>query len=601
MKNHFKIALYFFALFASIGAKASLPQSDDSLLIVHQKQDSINFVANLVGLRDLWWVQNAAANKYLLRPPANRDVNNVPQFTDEDYIARIKNINSVIKLCYNNQVRGCINLYCYQKRDLVEFMLGFSEYYFPIFEQIFDKEGVPQELKYLALIESALNPRATSKAGAVGLWQFMYSTGKIYGLKINSFVDERRDPIKATKAAARFLRDLYGMFNDWNLALAAYNCGPGNVKKAIKRAGGKTDYWDIYSYLPAETRGYVPAYIAATYVMNYHEMHNLYPREISIPTTVDTIMVRERLHLQQVADVLQIPIELIEDMNPQYRLNIVPFDDKSNPLYLPGEFGERFIELQDSIYAYKDSVFFDPAYMYKQPARFAYNDGGSSSHHKRTVSEHSSSSSSSSGTGKTRHVVRRGDNLSKIADKYGVTVAELREWNKMRNSVVMVGQSLIIKKLNNTKSTEESEESTNSDKTVSNREESKPEKQVERASEDKKEVASEKSVKTTKKNEKTTKEKAEVVEKEANKKSESQESKSKKVAEKNTAKQTEKETEIAQSKENIIFYKVRSGDTLWSITQKYPGVTQKEILKLNGLKNANELMAGMKLKIKVKS
>ena len=202
MKVVLRFCLLLFVLSCSIQSKAVIPQSDDSLATINQKQDSINFITNLLGLRDLWWVQKAAANKYLVRPPAGRDINFVPTFTDEEYITRITNINSIVKLNYNDQVRGVINFYCLLKRDLVEFMLGFSEYYFPIFEQILDKEGVPQELKYLALIESALNPRATSKVGAVGLWQFMYSTGKIYGLKINSFVDERRDPIKSTVAAA---------------------------------------------------------------------------------------------------------------------------------------------------------------------------------------------------------------------------------------------------------------------------------------------------------------------------------------------------------------------------------------------------------------
>jgi len=557
MKILFRLCFFLVVFLTTMQSRAVLPQSDDSIAVINQRQDSINFIANLVGLRDLWWVQTAAANKYLVRPPANRDINYNPTFTDEEYLKRIKNINSVVKLSYNVQVRGIINLYTQRKRDLSEFMLGFSEYYFPIFEQIFDKEGLPQELKYLALIESALNPRATSKVGAVGLWQFMYSTGRMYGLKINSFVDERRDPIKATVAAAHFLKDLYGMFHDWNLAIASYNCGPGNVKKAIKRSGGKTDFWDIYPFLPLETRGYVPAYIAATYVMNYSEAHNLYPRIINIPTTVDTIMVKQRLHLVQVSDVLHIPLQMLEDMNPQYRLNIIPYDVESNPLFLPGEFGVKFIEKQDSIYAYKDSILFDPQYLNKQPARYAYTENQSKSS-KNTKQQHTKTSSKEE---TTRYTVQKGDYLGKIATKYGITVQNIKDWNHLKSSTAMVGQKLIVAKQS-----------------------------VEIDTSENKEIHKETVLKEHKH-----KEKVEVatVEKTESKVEE-------KVAEKSSKETVEKDKKKdVKSSSNIIYYNVRAGDTLWAIAQKYPGVTESEIIKLNGLKNGNAIMKGMKLKIKV--
>jgi len=511
----------FFVTSITLNLFAKNTQSDDSLSLARQ-QDSIDFVNNLMGLRDLWWVQTANSNKYLVRPPADRDTSYVPKFSEAEYLERISKINSVIKLSYNNKVKNYIDLYCLKKRDLVEFMLGFSEYYFPIFESVFDKEGVPQELKYLALIESALNPRATSKAGAVGLWQFMYSTGRMYGLTINSYVDERRDPIKATRASARFLKDLHGMFDDWVLALAAYNCGPGNVKKAIRRAGGKTDYWDIYPYLPVETRGYVPAYIAATYVMNYHESHNLYPREISIPTTVDTIMVKKRLHLQQVADVLSIPIEYLEDMNPQYRINVIPYSEKGSPLYLPGEFSVSFVEHEDSIYKHKDSVYFDPAYLERQPARFSYN-------HRMAPPQ---------GCAKGVHIVRSGESLGLIAEKYGIGLSQLKAWNNISGNMIRVGQKLVVYK--------PSAKSKSSGTSVA---------------------------KTTTK---------------------------KSVASPSVTK-SEQSTIKSGTDENIVYYKVRPGDTLWAISQKYPGVSEYEIMKLNNIKNANSIFAGMKLKIKVKS
>jgi len=596
-----------FALIITMQAKAVIPQSDDSLATINQKQDSVNFIANLMGLRDLWWVQKAASNKYLVRPPANRDINFIPEFPEEEYIKRVKNINSVIKLSYNDQVRGIINLYTNRKRDLSEFMLGFSEYYFPIFEQIFDKEGVPQELKYLALIESALNPRATSKAGAVGLWQFMYSTGRMYGLKINSFVDERRDPIKATVAAARFLKDLHNMFNDWNLALAAYNCGPGNVKKAIKRANGKTDFWDIYQFLPLETRGYVPAYIAATYLMNYNEKHNLYPREIKIPTTVDTIMVKQRLHLQQVAEVLHIPLEMLEDMNPQYRINVIPYEEGSNPLFLPGEFGEKFVEKQDSIYAYKDSIFFDPEYLRRQPARYAYKENQSKAETSSKRGKHSTSSSSNGKT--TTYVVKKGDSFGKIASKYGITVQDIRDWNHLKSNTAMLGQKLIVSKHEESLS----DESANADtvKHVTHKETeqgSKKDKQKQKIDkEESKETdaVAEKSdsKKDSKKGSKETKEstKSDKSEKDSKVADKSSKSKDSNESTEESKKEASSKKQSSDSKGNIVLYQVKAGDTLWTIAQKYPGVTESEIVKLNGLKNANSIMKGMKLKIKVKS
>lgn len=589
-----------FALFLSMQVKAVIPQSDDSLATINQKQDSVNFISNLMGLRDLWWVQTAASNKYLVRPPVNRDVNFIPAFPDDEYIKRVKNINSVIKLSYNDQVRGIMNLYTNRKRDLSEFMLGFSEYYFPIFEQIFDKEGVPQELKYLALIESALNPRATSKAGAVGLWQFMYSTGKMYGLKINSFVDERRDPIKATVAAARFLKDLHNMFNDWNLALAAYNCGPGNVKKAIRRANGKTDFWDIYPFLPLETRGYVPAYIAATYLMNYNEKHNLYPREIKIPTTVDTIMVKKRLHLQQVAEVLHIPLGMLEDMNPQYRLNVIPYEECSNPLFLPGEFSEKFIEKQDSIYAYKDSIFFDPEYLMRQPARYSYKENQS-----KTDSRSKRGKQSSSSSGKSIYIVKKGDSFGKIATKHGITVKDIRDWNHLKSNTAMIGQKLIVSKRNESESNERSNEDTVKQVVHKETEQvSKKQKLEKEQSTDDQSVAEKTDLKKdSKKSSKETKEstKSDKSEKDSKVADKSSKSKDSKESSAESTKETSAKKQSSDSKGNIVLYQVKAGDTLWTIAQKYPGVTESEIVKLNGLKNANSIMKGMKLKIKVKS
>lgn len=349
-----------------------------------------------------------------------------PVYPDSVYIERIRNIQSVIDLSYNQIIRNFIHVYTVERRDKVEIMLGLKEYYFPIFEKVFDQYELPLELKYLAVIESALNPRAVSRAGATGLWQFMYGTGKLYGLTINSFVDERRDPIKSTYAAAKYLKDLYGIFGEWDLAIAAYNCGPTNVRKAIYRSGGKKNFWDIYYYLPYETRGYFPALVAAMYMMHYHKDHNLYRNKIDIPHLTDTLHVHQKLHLEQVSQVLNIPIEQLKDLNPQYRKNLIPASKQNMfSLKLPMESTGRFIQLQDSIYSYKDSVFFQENIL-KDPRR------------SRFVQQ------TPTGKAKVYYEVKPGDNLGYIAEWFHVRASQLRHWNNMRGSMIRAGQKLIV-------------------------------------------------------------------------------------------------------------------------------------------------------------
>ena len=278
-----------------------------------------------------------------------------PMFSDSVYIDRLSRMPTVMEMPYNEIVRKFIDMYAGRLRNQVAFMLSACNFYMPIFEEALDAYGLPLELKYLPVIESALNPSAVSRAGACGLWQFMLATGKIYGLESNSLVDERRDPIKATWAAAHYLKDMYDIYKDWNLVIAAYNCGPGTINKAIRRSGGKTDYWEIYNYLPKETRGYVPAFIAANYVMTYYCKHNICPMETDIPEATDTVQISRNLHFEQIADICGISLDQIKSLNPQFKKSIIPGESKPQTLRLPINHISAFIDKQDTIYAHRSN------------------------------------------------------------------------------------------------------------------------------------------------------------------------------------------------------------------------------------------------------
>ncbi len=346
-----------------------------------------------------------------------------PQFSDSVYIDRLSRMPVIMEMPYNDIVRKFIDTYTVRLRGQVSFMLSACNFYMPIFEEALDAYGLPLELKYLPIIESALNPSAVSRAGASGLWQFMLSTGKLYGLESNSLVDERRDPIKATWAAARYLKDMYDIYKDWNLVIAAYNCGPGNINKAIRRANGKTDYWEIYNYLPRETRGYVPAFIAANYVMTYYCKHYICPMETNIPQATDTVQVTRDLHFQQIADLCHVPLDEIKSLNPQYKRNIIPGLSKPRTLRLPTEAISAFLDQQDTIYAHRATEFFK---------------------NRRTVASIGQGKSSSSDGYLTWYRIRRGDTLGGIARKFGVSVRQLRNWNGLRGNNIRAGRRLKI-------------------------------------------------------------------------------------------------------------------------------------------------------------
>lgn len=349
-------------------------------------------------------------------------------FHDSVYIKRLYNLPSEMELSFNSVVKNYIEMYAVRKRDQVSYMLAMGDYYFPIFEQALDRHGLPLELKYLPVIESALNPVAVSRVGATGLWQFMLRTGKGYGLEVNSLVDERRDPYKSTDAAVRYLKDLYAIYGDWNLVIAAYNCGPGNVNKAIARSGGKRDYWEIYYRLPRETRGYVPAFIAANYIMNYYADHNICPaHSSSLTVALDTVQVNERIHLEQIAGVLDISLGELQRLNPQFKKNIIPGDFKAYALVLPTEKMYAFIDKNDTIINYDKERYFT-----HRANTDGFLDG--------------SVSSVSGNTTNVYYRVKKGDNLSTIARRNGTTVALLKSWNGLSSNRLNIGKQLIVGK-----------------------------------------------------------------------------------------------------------------------------------------------------------
>lgn len=416
------------------------------------------------------------AKKYLYPDTtcANPDYN--PTFTTEEYQERLRRLPVVMEMPYNSVVQKFIDQYSGRLRRTVSYALGAGNFYIPIFEEALDYYGLPLELKYLPVIESALEPKAKSPAGAVGLWQFMLATGKRYDLKVNSLIDERQDPYKSSWAAARYLRDLYKIYRDWNLVIAAYNCGPTNVNKAIHRANGVRDYWTIYPYLPSETRGYVPAFIAANYIMNYYCEHNICPMKTKIPITTDTVTIMRDLHMQQVAELCNIDVEAIQALNPQYRTQLIPGSSGPMTLRLPTETLNMFIDLKDSVYNYRvdelltrrscvevDDRLDNRSVASKRRAARQQSASESSSSSRSSASKSSSRKSSRSSSSKSSSrssrssrkskkekssasaTVRKGDTLIEIAHRNGTTVEKLKKKNKIKGNIIKPGQKLKVK------------------------------------------------------------------------------------------------------------------------------------------------------------
>lgn len=379
--------------------------------------------ATLDSLVNLSYIQRLNSNSAYGFTSSNFRPFEVPTYSADVYQKRMEKIQTPIPLCYNSMVKDYIDMYAVRKRGLTERVMGLSNLYFPMYEQILDQQGLPVEFKYLSIVESALNPAAVSRVGATGLWQFMFATGKLYNLKINSLIDERRDPEKATYAACQYFKDMYAIYNDWLLVIAAYNCGAGNVNKAIARSGGKHTFWEICNYLPKETRGYVPAFIAVTYLMSYPAEHNLSPVAPALTYfEADTVMVDQKVSLKSIADATNTPLDLVQYLNPIYKRGIVPDADEPMAVRLPTNKINAFLANLSSIYKPEENNY---------SATFASSDkidGGS-------VND---------GLVRTTHKVKRGEHLQSIANRYSCSVGELKKWNRLKSTHLSAGQRLTV-------------------------------------------------------------------------------------------------------------------------------------------------------------
>ncbi|MBS7296730.1 MAG: LysM peptidoglycan-binding domain-containing protein [Bacteroides sp.] len=451
-------------------------------------------------LLQLWYKNSTIVNYDALHEYDMDSVKFSSNVSDEEMVRRLEAMNSFISLPFNENVKNYIILYSEKMPSRMGRVLGLSNYYFPIFEDILNRYDLPEELKYMAVVESMLNPTATSHAGAKGIWQFIYSTAKSYGLEINSYVDERMDVEKSMDAAARYLRDAYRIFGDWALAISSYNCGAGNVSKAIRRAGGSKDYWSIYRYLPRETRGYVPAFVGAMYAMTYSKEYGIVPQNVGMPVQTDTFEIKKNLHFAQINGKIGVPMEDLRQLNPQYFNDIIPGSNHSYILKIPVSWTKTFMDTPiDSIYAFKSDS------LLSQKIVKDVKRAGTQSSQQRIS-----------------YKVKSGDYLGRIASRYKVSVNQLKKWNNLRSSNIRVGQILYIYPNGSYPTTTSSSSGSKSSSKTS--------------------------------------------------------------------------ASSSKSKSSSVTYTVKSGDSLYKIAKKYPGISADNIKKANGLKN-DKIRPGQKLRI----
>ena len=440
-----KVIIAICATFLAASAITAQTKSGNVFDLKHSITDSAivypeSFEADTQKLLESWFIKNYTAtdNRYATQHDAF--------VTDQMIIERLGKLPYVIEMPYNQIVRSYIDKYTKEGRSQVPALLGLGLYYNPIFEQALEEQGLPLELKYLPMIESSLDPNAVSKHGAAGLWQFMLATAKGLGMEVNSVIDERRDPFLSSEMAASYLKGLYDSYGDWSLAIAAYNCGPGTLNKALRRAGGDPrdhDFWSVYNYLPAETRGYVPAFIAVNYVMNYYPEHNISPVLPTAPLVIDTIHVTDRVHFEQISHVLDIPVEELRILNPQYRADVIPGSvDNPRNLILPSQQVHAYLMSEDEIksyekekYAHRDTV---------EPTEY-HGDASTSNEETEIWAENAEEGTPQTGKEQTViHKVKAGETLSSIAQTYGVTIESIKNSNNLRRNAVRVGQQLRI-------------------------------------------------------------------------------------------------------------------------------------------------------------
>jgi len=508
----------------------------------------------------------------------NYQKNQVPTFPDSVYEQRITTLDrqTPFELTYNNTVKDYIELYAVRKRNLTSRMLGLAELYFPMFEEMLDKYNLPLELKYLAVVESALHPQAGSRAGAKGLWQFMFGTGKIYGLEVNSYVDDRFDVYKSTVAACRHLTDLYNIYHDWSLVLAAYNSGAGNVNKAIRRAGGVKNYWAIWPFLPRETRGYVPAFIAVNYVMNFSSEHNLYPVHPGILfNEVDTLMINKTMSFDQVSEFLKISMDEIKFLNPSFKLGIIPASPvKQYILRLPRRYANEFAAHQQEIYNFKTVRGIEQEKLMAEVEKAKELDV---------------------------HIVRKGENLAGIAKKHGTTVENIKSLNGLKSNMIHPGQRLsVYGSLSKPKSKEKSGATSQSTAQTSTIERSKDESyHTVKKGENLGAIAQEYNCTATDiqnwnnlKNNLIYPGQKLIVFKPVAAAEPVKEVENKPVDTASTSK-------VKDGNVKYVYHIVKQGDTLWDIAKQYNGVTVNQIKQLNQLSNSHKLKIGQKLKVAV--